>query len=200
MFCFGEKFKGRLTRSHTVSESEAILPAFPDHLLDAPLEEGVAGLLKYGARIHNFRTSTQGSLPVIDFELLRFGSEETLEAGEIERKLVDMLQQAKREADGLGNELVLVLFGAGGDLQAITRFFPNIIPLVVWWTDIKTIVSKMVIRSMDKDAPRRSSLSLGDTLAALGHRALCHDGTSRRLPKHKSSHDAARTLTVVAGA
>lgn len=177
----------------------AILPAFPDHLLDAPLEEGVAGLPKYGARIHNFRTPTQGSLPVIDFEPLRFGSEETLKAEEIEGELVKILQQAKVEADSLGNELVLVLFGAGGDLKAITRSFQKIVPLFAWWTDVQAIASKMLIDSTDKDAPRRSSLSLGETLAALGHRTLRHGGTSQRFPKHKSSHDAARTLAVVAG-
>lgn len=176
----------------------AILPAFPDDLLDAPLEEGVASLLKYGARIHNIGTPTQGSSPVIDFEPLRFGSEEILDAGKIEGKLVHMLQQAKREADGLGNELVLVLFGAGGDLQAITRSFPKIVPLFSWWTDIQAITRKMMIGIVDKDAFRRLSPSLGDTLAALGHRALCHGGTSQRLSKHKSSHDAARTLAVVA--
>lgn len=90
----------------------AILPAFPDELLDVPLKEDVAGLSKYGARIHNFCTPTQGSRPVIDFEPLRFGSEETLLVEEIEGKLVKMLQHAKREADELGNELVLVLFNA----------------------------------------------------------------------------------------
>lgn len=177
----------------------AILPAFPDHLLDAPLEEGVAGLLKYGARIHIFRTPTRGSLPVVDFEPLRFGSEETLEAEEIEGGLVKMLQQAKTEADGLGNELVLVLFCTGGDLKAITRLFPKIVPLFAWWTDIQAIASKMVTGSADGHAPRQASPSLGETLAALGHRTLCHGGTSQRLPKHKSSHDAARILAVVAG-
>lgn len=177
----------------------AILPAFPKYLLDAPLEEGVAGLSKYGARIHNFRTLTQGSLPVIDFEPLRFGSEEILQAEEIEGKLVKMVEQAKREADDLGNELVLVLFSAGGDLKAIIRSFPKIVPLFSWWTDIQTIANKIAIGSVDKDAPTRALPSLGETLAALGNRALRYGGTSQRLPKHKSSHDAARTLAVVAG-
>ncbi|KAL1870864.1 hypothetical protein Daus18300_004953 [Diaporthe australafricana] len=177
----------------------AILPAFPDYLLDAPLKEGVAGLLKYGARIHNFCTPTQGPLPVTDFEPLRFGTEETLEIEEIEGALVKMLQQAKREAGGLGNELVLILFCAGGDLKAITRLFPKIVPLFTWWTDVQVIATKMVTGSADGDAPKRTSPSLGETLAALGHRNLCQGGTSRRLKKHKSSHDAARTLAVVAG-
>lgn len=178
----------------------AILPAFPDDLLDAPLEEGVAGLSKYRTRIHNFRTPARGSLPSKDFEPLRFGTEETLEVDEIGGKLVKMLQQAKREADGLGNELVLVLFDAGGDLNAITRLFPKIIPLFAWWTDIQAVTSKVVVAgSVGEDTPRRASPSLGETLATLGHRTLCHGGTSQRLPKHKSSHDAARTLAVVAG-
>lgn len=176
----------------------AILPAFPDHLLNSPLEEGVAGLLKYGARIHNFCTPTQGSLAVTDFEPLRFGSEETLEVQEIEKSLVKMLEQAKREANTLGNELVLVLFSAGGDLKAITRLFPKIIEQFAWWTDIQAIARKM-IRNVHEDTPKRVSPSLGETLAALGYKALCYGGTSQRLPKHKSSHDAARTLVVVIG-
>ena len=177
----------------------ATLPAFPDCLLDTPLEEGVASLLKHGAYIHNFCTPTQGSSPVIDFEPLRFGSEETLKPDEIEGRLVEILQQARRDADSLGNKLVLVLFSAGGDLKAITRLFPRIVPLFAWWTDIQAIASKILIRSVDKDAPRRTCPSLGETLAALGHHTLCHGGTSQRLPKHKSSHDAARTLAVVVG-
>lgn len=176
----------------------AILPAFPDNLLNSPLEEGVAGLSRYGSRIHNFCTPTQGSLPVTDFEPLRFGSEETLEVQEIEGSLVKMLEQAKREANSLGNELVLVLFSAGGDLKAITQLFPKIVELFAWWTDIQAIARKM-IRNVDGDASKRVSPSLGETLAALGYKALCHGGTSQRLPKHKSSHDAARTLVVVIG-
>lgn len=175
----------------------AIFPTFPSDLLDSPLREGVADLSRYGARIHNFRTPDQESLAAVDFEPLRFGSEETVEAKDIEGRLVTLLQHAKKEADSLGNELVLVLFCAGGDLKAIIRSFPKIIPLFAWWTDIQAIVTKMMTGSTEKDG--RASPSLGQTLAALGHRTLSQGGTSQRLPKHKSSHDAARTLAVVAG-
>lgn len=171
----------------------AILPTFPNH----PLEEGVAGLLKYGACIHNFCTPTQGSLPVTDFEPLRFGSEETLEVREIKENLLKMLKQVKREAESLGNKLALILFSAGGDLKAIIRLFPEIVELFAWWTDIQAVARKMVTR--EKDAFKQVSPSLGETLAALGYQALRHGGTSQRFPKHKSSHDAARTLVAVIG-
>lgn len=177
----------------------AILPTSPN--LYIPLEQGVASLVKYGAYIHNFCTPTQGSLPVRDFEPLRFGSEETLQADKIEEKLVKILQKTKREADKLGNKLALILFDAGGDVKAISRLFPKIIPLFDWWTDIQAIASKITITvgGTDENTPKSSSYSLGEILVALGHKALCHGGTSQRLSKHKSSHDAARTLVVVVG-
>jgi hypothetical protein len=176
----------------------AILPTFPNYL-DIPLEGGVTSLLKYGAYIHNFCTPTQGSLPVIDFESLRFGSEEILPADKIEEKLVKILRQTKGESNRLGNKLGLILFSAGGDLKAILRLFPKIIPLFDWWTDIQAVASKITITvgSTGRNTPRRGSSSLGEILVALGHNTLCHGGTSQRLSKHKSSHDAARALVVV---
>ena len=46
---------------------------------------------------------------------------------------------------------------------------------------------------------KREADGLGNELVLVLFRALCHGGTSQGLPKHKSSHDAARTLAVVAG-
>lgn len=126
-------------------------------------------------------------------------------AEEIEGKLVDMLQQleAKTAAASQGSELVLVLFMAAGDLHAIVRHFPKILPFFAWWVDIQIIVRKMLSTSEDVDMHGRARHtllpSLGDTLAMLGHRALRNGGTSTRFSKHKSSHDAARTLVVLAG-
>lgn len=116
----------------------------------------------------------QDSMPAYIISVpLRFGSEETVEAKDIEGRLVALLQLAKKEADSLGNELVLVLFCASGDLRAIIRSFPKIVPLFSWWTNIQTIATKIAVGSTEKkDAPRRASLSLGETLAALGHRTL----------------------------
>lgn len=182
----------------------AILPTFPEWLLNAPLDTGVGALAsKYGALIHNFSTPPEAQSPKLEStkshtEQLLWGTEDTLPAQKIEAKLVTMLQRAQRQAELEEKDLVLVLFDANNDLKANATWFPKIEPFFARWIDVQPIICRLDASYDHRTTAERPSL--GDTIKCLGHTSKIRGGVSPKFHKHKSSNDAARTLTALAGA
>lgn len=183
----------------------AILPAFPEVLLDAPLDSSGVGALasKHHAIIHNFCTPPEPEKQAPGFiaptnrtEQLLWGTEDVMPAEKIEAELVIMLQGAQVQADLIGNDLVLVVFDWHNDLKTIAKHFPRVLPFFAWWVDIQPIVMKM-----DASYERTNVVrpSLGDTMKSLGYTSKIQGGVSPKFHKHKSSNDAARTLAALAG-
>lgn len=171
----------------------AVLPTFPDALLDTPLDSVSTLSASYGAQITNF--SIKGRpLPEKGIERLSLGSEKEIEIHEIEACLVNLLKQVKADADALGNDLVLVLFSSSGDLNTLVKFCPEVFPFFSWWTDLQAVVC-----NMDQDQLSKCTPSLGDTLRSLDLCTFAEGGKSPQYPCN-SANDAARTLAVLAGA
>lgn len=168
----------------------AILPTFPDTLLDTPLDSVAKLETTYAARIQNFRIRGQ-PLPTGHAEPLAWGTEDMIEIEEVEDRVTQFLQQAKADADAIGNELVLLLFSAQCDLRTLVKFCPGVLTLFSWWTDLQATVS-----AMDEVAARRDP-SLRRVLLGLDMGPV--DVSRKNAPVHPSANDAARTLAVLAG-
>lgn len=176
----------------------AVLPSFPDALLDTPLNSLSTLWTLHGAQIKNLRIS-QPPLQHRNVERQICGSEDSIKADEIKTSLITILEQAKGEAQTLGNDLVLVLFSASSDLSTLVKLCPEMFSFFAWWTDLQAVVS-----DMDQDQASKSLPSLRDTLSALGLLTFgasgCTLGKGYNNIANNSANDALRTLAVLAGA